>query len=106
MNKAKSIGIVAGWGDYPLAVARALREKGYEVVVAAVHGHASKEIESLKKNLDQVSIEAKRDFLTGTANRKCFDAFLEEQVFFWRYNGAAVETLCHLKSLLFLSRFS
>jgi diguanylate cyclase len=41
---------------------------------------SSKEIESLKKNLDQVSIEAKRDFLTGAANRKCFDAFLEEQV--------------------------
>lgn len=41
---------------------------------------STKEIESLKKNLDQVSIEAKRDFLTGTANRKCFDAFLEEQV--------------------------
>ena len=42
MNNAKSIGIVAGWGEYPLAVARALREKGYDVVVAAVHGLAIK----------------------------------------------------------------
>ena len=56
MNKAKSIGIVAGWGDYPLAVARALREKGHEVVVAAVHGHASKEIESLASHVKWIGV--------------------------------------------------
>ena len=56
MNKAKSIGIVAGWGDYPLAVARALQEKGHEVVVAAVHGHASKEIESLASHVKWIGV--------------------------------------------------
>ena len=44
---SEAIGIVAGWGEYPLEVARALREKGHTVVVAAVHDHASKEIEQL-----------------------------------------------------------
>ena len=56
MNRAKSIGIVAGWGEYPLAVARALREEGYEVVVAAVHGHASKEIESLASHVRWIGV--------------------------------------------------
>ncbi len=56
MSKAKSIGIVAGWGEYPLAVARALREKDYEVVVAAIHGHASKEIESLASHVRWIGV--------------------------------------------------
>ena len=56
MNNVKSIGLVAGWGEYPLAVARALREKNYEVVVAAVHGHASKEIESLASHVRWIGV--------------------------------------------------
>jgi len=56
MSNSESIGIVAGWGDYPLEVAKALREKGYHVVVAAVHGHASKEIESLSNHVRWVGV--------------------------------------------------
>ncbi len=56
MSNAKSIGIVAGWGEYPLAVARALREKDYEVVVAAIHGHASKEIETLASHVRWIGV--------------------------------------------------
>lgn len=63
---------------------KSIRDTGSQM--QAKLSESSKEIESLKKNLDQVSIEAKRDFLTGTANRKCFDAFLEEQVKLARQN--------------------
>ncbi len=42
-----SIGIVAGWGDYPLTVAKALRTQGHRVVIAAIRNHASTELESV-----------------------------------------------------------
>lgn len=34
------VGIVAGWGEYPIRVARALRDSNRQVVVAAIKGHA------------------------------------------------------------------
>ena len=56
MNTPEAIGIVAGWGEYPLAVARALREQGHTVVVAAVHGHAPNEIEALSHHVKWVGV--------------------------------------------------
>ncbi len=38
------------------------------------------EIDSLKKNLQQVTNEAQRDFLTGVFNRKTFERFMDEQM--------------------------
>jgi UDP-2,3-diacylglucosamine hydrolase len=43
----ETIGIVAGWGEYPITVARALREKGHRVVVAAIRDHASPELTAI-----------------------------------------------------------
>lgn len=56
MSTSESIGIVAGWGEYPLAVARALREKGHTVVVAAVYDHAPKEIEALSHHVKWIGV--------------------------------------------------
>lgn len=36
----KRMGLVAGWGRYPLVVAQALKQQGYEVHCAAVKDHA------------------------------------------------------------------
>lgn len=38
------------------------------------------EIEHLKKNLEQVTTESQRDFLTGVFNRKAYDRLLDEQI--------------------------
>jgi DUF1009 family protein len=35
-----SIGLLAGWGDYPVYVAKTLREQGYRVVGLGIHDHA------------------------------------------------------------------
>lgn len=40
----KRIGLVAGWGRFPLIVARTLKQNGYEVYCMGVHGHASPEL--------------------------------------------------------------
>jgi len=41
---------------------------------------STKEITNLKKNLQQVTTEAQRDFLTGVFNRKRFETLFEENV--------------------------
>jgi UDP-2,3-diacylglucosamine hydrolase len=52
----QAIGIVAGWGEYPIMVARALRDRGHKVVVAAVHGHAPKEIEQISHHVKWIGV--------------------------------------------------
>lgn len=41
---------------------------------------SNQEIKSLKRNLDQLTQESQRDFLTGAYNRKALDALLQEQL--------------------------
>lgn len=40
VNPTRRIGILAGWGRYPLVVAKALRAQGYETCCLGVYGHA------------------------------------------------------------------
>jgi UDP-2,3-diacylglucosamine hydrolase len=56
MNETQSIGIVAGWGEYPIAVAKALRGQGHTVVVAAVNGHAAKELEQIAHHTKWIGV--------------------------------------------------
>jgi DUF1009 family protein len=39
-SRTKRVGIVAGWGEYPMRVARALRDLHEPIVIAAIKGHA------------------------------------------------------------------
>lgn len=41
---------------------------------------SQKEVESLRKNLEKVTIESQRDFLTGVYNRKALDRMMDEQI--------------------------
>lgn len=37
------IGLIAGWGDFPVAVAERLHERGFELFCAGYHGHANQQ---------------------------------------------------------------
>ena len=39
-GESKRIGLIAGWGRFPILVAKALKRQGYEVCCIGVHGHA------------------------------------------------------------------
>ena len=41
---------------------------------------STREINNLRKNLQQVTVEAQRDFLTGVFNRKTFENLIDEQI--------------------------
>ncbi len=40
MNSAPRMGLVAGWGNFPLAIARAMKRQGYEVYCLGIRDHA------------------------------------------------------------------
>ena len=46
-NPPEKIGLVAGWGDFPVEVAKSLLAQGHEVHCCAISGHAAPVLESL-----------------------------------------------------------
>jgi diguanylate cyclase len=57
---------------------KSIRESGTKMEVKLKE--SSREIEVLKKDLDKAARESRHDALTGVANRRTFDEFLDEQV--------------------------
>ena len=56
MPKSKRIGLVAGYGAFPLELAQTLKNHGYAVHVAAIQEEASKVIEDIADTVDWVSV--------------------------------------------------
>lgn len=46
LSPGEPVGMIAGWGQFPISVATRLREDGHPVVCVAIAGHADHEIES------------------------------------------------------------
>ena len=61
---------------------KARGEKLHEKLIESTN-----EINVLKKNLKQVTIESQRDFLTGVFNRKTFEEYVDEQLRLCREKG-------------------
>jgi diguanylate cyclase len=51
---------------------------------------STNEIATLKKDLEQVTVESQRDFLTGAFNRKTFEKYADEQLAAAKQVGGAV----------------
>jgi DUF1009 family protein len=50
------MGLIAGWGRYPLAVAEALRKRGKAVYCLAVHGHADPRLRDLCDDVHSIGL--------------------------------------------------
>ncbi len=72
-----------------LIVATAGLKKSGERITRRLE-ESKQEIHSLKKNLQEATIEAQRDFLTGVFNRKTFEKLADEQMTEARQNGSAL----------------
>jgi DUF1009 family protein len=46
-NGARRVGLIAGWGDYPLLVAEAMQREGYQVFCLGARGHADPRLAEL-----------------------------------------------------------
>ncbi|WP_038247584.1 LpxI family protein [Ghiorsea bivora] len=56
MSESQSIGLVAGYGAFPLELCQTLKNKGFMVHVAAIQEEASKDIESIADSVTWVSV--------------------------------------------------
>ncbi|MDQ7003354.1 MAG: UDP-2,3-diacylglucosamine diphosphatase LpxI [Ghiorsea sp.] len=56
MPRLQSIGLVAGYGAFPLELCQTLKKNGFMVHVAAIQEEASKEIESMADSVTWVSV--------------------------------------------------
>ena len=56
MLAGETIGILAGWGRYPVAVAEAIRRHGGRTAVLAIRGHADQELESCADVYGEVGV--------------------------------------------------
>lgn len=113
MSGSEVIGIVAGWGEYPMMVARSLREQGHTVVVAAVHDHAPKEIEQLAHHTKWVGVcklgQMQRFFRQHGVKHVCLSGKLfKDRILFqgWGWMGHFPDWEC-VKTMLpiFYSRY-
>lgn len=53
---ARRVGLIAGWGRYPIVVAEALREQGCELVCLGVAGHADPVLRELSTAYSDIGI--------------------------------------------------
>ncbi|MHB8969896.1 MAG: LpxI family protein [Pirellulaceae bacterium] len=56
MNSARKMGLVAGWGEFPLVVARALRRQDYHVSCLGIRDHADPELANICNDFRLVGI--------------------------------------------------
>ena len=54
--REKRIGLLAGWGRFPLVVARSLREQGYELYGLGIKDHADPELRSLCHSYAEIGV--------------------------------------------------
>jgi DUF1009 family protein len=50
------IGLVAGWGRYPIVVAETLKRQGYYIACLGLHGHTSEALQSLCDSYYEVGV--------------------------------------------------
>ena len=52
----ETIGILAGWGRFPVAVAEAIRRNGGRTAVLAVRGHVSEQLQDVADDFEEVGV--------------------------------------------------
>ena len=50
----QAVGLIAGWGDYPVVIAKQLASENIKVVTVGVHGHTSPELQELSDEYTQL----------------------------------------------------
>lgn len=56
MSEPRKIGLLAGWGRYPVVIAEALQGQGYEVFCLGVKGHADPRLAAVCHDFDWVGL--------------------------------------------------
>lgn len=94
MNDQKKIGLIAGWGNFPIRVAQSLVAQGYEVTCIAVKGHADPALRDICQSYrefgmgrmgSQVRYLRKAGITQATMAGKIFKTIIFEPLFLLRH---------------------
>ncbi len=94
MQNDKKIGLIAGWGNFPIRVAESLVAQGYEVTCIAVKGHADPSLKDICQSYrefgigkmgSQVRYLRKAGITQATMAGKIFKTILFEPFFLMRH---------------------
>jgi DUF1009 family protein len=86
----KRMGLVAGWGRFPIVVAEALKRQGYEVHCAAVKDHAAPELQAVCDSVQAIGVGRLGAMIRYFRRRGCTQATMagkihKSQVLFQRW---------------------
>jgi DUF1009 family protein len=76
----ETIGILAGWGRFPVAVAEAIRRNGGQVAVLAVRGHANEKLQDVADHYDEVGVAELGGAITAFRRFGCSRATMAGKV--------------------------
>lgn len=105
LGSSRKIGLIAGWGEFPVRVARALKSQGHEVFCMAIKGHADPALEEICDGYRvfgmgrmgaQIRYLRKCGVETATMAGKFFKTILF---------GSKLDLLAHCPDLTFLRHF-
>ena len=91
---SKKIGLIAGWGNYPIVVAEKLNEAGYEVCCLAIKGHADPKLREICSDFKEVGVAKvgshiryfrKHAINQATMAGKVFKTLLFEKWAWWKH---------------------
>jgi DUF1009 family protein len=94
MQNDNKIGLIAGWGNFPIRVAESLVAQGYEVTCVAVKGHADPSLKDICQNYrefgmgkmgSQVRFLRRAGITQATMAGKIFKTILFEPFFLLRH---------------------
>ena len=94
MQNDKKIGLIAGWGNFPIRVAESLVAQGYEVTCIAVKGHADPSLKNICQEYrefgmgkmgSQVRYLRKAGITQATMAGKIFKTIIFEPFFLLRH---------------------
>ena len=103
-SKPSCIGLLAGWGQYPLIVARQLKQQGHAVVCCGIRGHADPALEAICDDFRWVGLTRFAGQVRFFRRHGVTDATMAGKIFktnlFRKYGW-----LIHLPDLLFWRYF-
>jgi len=94
MTQSKKIGLIAGWGNFPIRVAQSLVTQGYEVTCVAIKGHADPALKDICQSYrefgmgkmgSQVRYLRKAGITQATMAGKIFKTLIFEPLFLLRH---------------------
>ena len=78
---SKHIGLIAGWGRFPILVARALKRQGFQVYCVGVVGHADPQLDEICDGFRWVGLAKTSSQIRYLRRNGCADATLAGKIF-------------------------